>query len=142
MADAQLRHLAVHGLEPVVQALAGTHVRRQDDLGHVRGDQLGQPFVDGGEVALFQQRRRVGLEQGVLEQQRHHVLQGVDAFHRLTVGELLQHRDVIAQCLEALAQAGQLQGIQLGAGQPAPGTVVMVGEGCRVVEQQVLFLFW
>ncbi|MCY1374870.1 hypothetical protein D9M68_848530 [compost metagenome] len=78
----------------------------------------------------------------MLEQQRHHVLQGVDAFHRLTVGELLQHRDVIAQCLEALAQAGQLQGIQLGAGQPAPGTVVMVGEGCRVVEQQVLFLFW
>ncbi|MOA17366.1 hypothetical protein D3C78_1376230 [compost metagenome] len=55
MADAQLRHGLVHGLEPVIQALAPADVRRDDGFADFRCHQLGQPFVDLAEAALFQQ---------------------------------------------------------------------------------------
>ncbi|MNJ64246.1 hypothetical protein D3C77_601900 [compost metagenome] len=68
MAQAQFGDFPVQGFEPVVQALAGADIDSGDLFRQLRNHQLAQPFVDGGEVVLFQQRRRVRLEQRVLEQ--------------------------------------------------------------------------
>ncbi|MNE27166.1 hypothetical protein D3C80_1205640 [compost metagenome] len=65
--DAQLRHALVHGLEPVVQALAITDVYRGDGFGYLWCYQFAQPFVDLAEAALLQQRWRVRLVDGVFE---------------------------------------------------------------------------
>ncbi|MCY1418357.1 hypothetical protein D9M71_339140 [compost metagenome] len=119
--DAQRRYALVHGLEPVVQALAIADVYRRDGVGNFRCHQFAQPFVDLAEAALLQQRRRVGLVDGVFEQQRHHIVELLDVVNALGVGEFLEHRNALAKFGEALLQRIELQRVGFGAGQQAPG---------------------
>ncbi|MNG18808.1 hypothetical protein D3C84_1029060 [compost metagenome] len=132
MAQAQLGDGAVHGFEPVVQAFAGADVDGGDFLGKRWNHQFAQPFVDRGEVVFFQQRWRVGLEQGVLEQQGHHVVQLFDVLDALGVRQFLQHRDTVAHFAETPFQPGQLQRIDLFGRHLLPGLQVMPDQGRRI----------
>ncbi|MCY1284391.1 hypothetical protein D9M70_332910 [compost metagenome] len=136
VAQAQLRHRLLHGLEPLVEALAAADVGGEDLLADFRDDQPAQPFVDRGEVVLLQQRRRVGLEHRVLEQQRYQVVEFLDALDALAVGELLQHRNAVAHLREAPLERRQLQGIDLVARQLIPLLEGVLGQLSRVGQQQ------
>ncbi|MNO71376.1 hypothetical protein D3C76_622920 [compost metagenome] len=142
VADAQLWHAFVHGFEPVVQALAIADIDRGDGLCHLRRHQLAQPLVDLGEAAFLQQRWRVGLVDGVFEQQRHHVVELLDLVHALGVGEFLEDRDALAQFGEALLEGIELQRVDFRAGQMVPGVLGIVDQLCRVVQQLLGFLFY
>ncbi|MND70540.1 hypothetical protein D3C80_620480 [compost metagenome] len=133
--DAQCGHRLIHGLEPVVQALAIADVDSSDGFGNLRRHQLAQPLVDLGEAAFLQQRWRVGLVDGVFEQQRHHIVELLDVVNALGVGEFLEHRNALAKFGEALLQRVELQRIGFGAGQQVPGLQGIVGQCCRVVQQ-------
>ncbi|MCY1227093.1 hypothetical protein D9M72_393530 [compost metagenome] len=141
MADPKFRHGLVHGGEPVVQPMAATHVSGGDALGHVRRDQLAQPLVDLAEAPFFEQRGRIGFEDGVFEQQRDDVVELIDLRHALGVGEFLQHRHAVAQQGEAALKGCQLDGIDFLPGQVLPRMAAMVGKCRGVLQQQVGFLF-
>ncbi|MCY1396270.1 hypothetical protein D9M71_112350 [compost metagenome] len=100
MAQAQLGNCAIHGFEPVVQPCAGADIDGGDLLRQLRNHQFAQPFVDGGEIVLFQQRGGVRLEQGVLEQQWHHVVKILDVLDAFGVRQFLEHRDTVAHLRE------------------------------------------
>ncbi|MNF75301.1 hypothetical protein D3C84_573630 [compost metagenome] len=141
MAQAQLRDLRIHGFEPVVQAFTGADVNGRDFFCQCRNHQLAQPFVDGGEIVLFQQRWRVRLEQSVFEQQRHYVVQLFDVFDAFGVRQFFQHRNTLAHFAEAAFQTCQLQFINLLGRHLLPVLQAVPDQGCRVAEQQLDLFF-
>ncbi|MNL41795.1 hypothetical protein D3C87_1642190 [compost metagenome] len=78
----------------------------------------------------------------MFEQQRHHVVELLDAVHALGVGKLFEHGDPVAQFCKALLEGGQLQRVDFGAGQIVPGGLGIIDHFCRIVQQLLGFLFY
>ncbi len=137
MSESQRRHLPIDRREVIVESLAAGDVGDGERLGNLRQDEPPEPAIDLCEAIAFEQRRRIRLVNGVLEQQRQHVLDVVDVLDVVAVGELLQHRDLVAQFGEPALQAGELQRVDLGARHVLPFVQRMIGQPCGITQQQI-----